>query len=225
MKFELSVRCMSDCFVVVEIQGIFWGRAIFHLNTTKAKIFWKQYDVSSKRKQNVSVRKKKCHRSHRQNFNKSWSNFLANLHCEVNCWTTSAQYPEEEIEGIELPTTTTRRRNTTTTVPPTATARATITTITRPPPPPPVIPERREEHTGRIGHKNVLKILIPAPLRAKYVSRNTIVETSREKVPEKEEVDEKRLTSAFCARMLENAKNYAVTSKTDITLFPEGNNF
>ena len=50
---------MSDCFVVLEIQGIFWGRAIFHLNTTKAKIFWKQYDVSSKRKENVSVRKNK----------------------------------------------------------------------------------------------------------------------------------------------------------------------
>ncbi|EGT50482.1 hypothetical protein CAEBREN_20975 [Caenorhabditis brenneri] len=61
--------------------------------------------------------------------------------------------------------------------------------------------------------------MIPPPLRAKYISRNTIVETSREKIPEKEEVDEKRLTCAFCERMLENAKNYAVTSKTDITSF------
>ncbi|CAL2039902.1 unnamed protein product [Caenorhabditis brenneri] len=133
---------------------------------------------------------------------------------------TTPLFPEEELIEEEIPTTTTRRRTTTTTPPPTTTTRATTTT-TRPPPPPPEIPEqtRREEHTDRIGHKNVLEIMIPPPLRAKYISRNTIVETSREKIPEKEEVDEKRLTCAFCERMLENAKNYAVTSKTDITSF------
>ncbi|PIC33326.1 hypothetical protein B9Z55_013349 [Caenorhabditis nigoni] len=131
---------------------------------------------------------------------------------------SSTMFPEEEIEEIEIPTTTTRRRTTTTTtLPPTTTTRATTTTT--PPPLPPMVPERREERTDRIGHKNVLEIIIPPPLRPKYVSRNTIVETSREKVVEKEEVDEKRLTCSFCERMLENAKNYAVTSKTDITSF------
>ncbi|CAI2351795.1 unnamed protein product [Caenorhabditis sp. 36 PRJEB53466] len=121
----------------------------------------------------------------------------------------------EEEEEEEIPTTTTTRRRTTTTT-------TTSTTTTTPPPPPPT-PEtedpRKEEHADRIGHKNVLEIILPPALRPKYVSRNTIVETSREKVAEKEEVDEKRLTCAFCERMLENAKNYAVTSKTDITSF------
>ncbi|VDL74307.1 unnamed protein product [Nippostrongylus brasiliensis] len=32
-------------------------------------------------------------------------------------------------------------------------------------------------------------------------------------------VEEKRITCAFCERMLENAKNYAVTAKADITSF------
>ncbi|PIO62998.1 hypothetical protein TELCIR_15421, partial [Teladorsagia circumcincta] len=31
--------------------------------------------------------------------------------------------------------------------------------------------------------------------------------------------EEKRITCAFCERMLENAKNYAVTAKTDISSF------
>ncbi|CCD71115.1 Saposin B-type domain-containing protein [Caenorhabditis elegans] len=131
-------------------------------------------------------------------------------------------YPEEEAEEIELPTTTTRRRTTTTTTtttpPPTTTTTVrTTTALTRPNPS--IEQVRREEHNDRIGHKNVLEIIIPPPLRSKYMSRNTIVESSREKVPEKEEIDEKRLTCAFCERMLENAKNYAVTSKTDITSF------
>ncbi|CAI5448571.1 unnamed protein product [Caenorhabditis angaria] len=66
-------------------------------------------------------------------------------------------------------------------------------------------------HTDRIGHKNVLEILLPSGL-----NRNSIeVETTQKP----EIVDDKRMTCEFCERMLENAKDYAVTSKADITSF------
>uniref|UniRef100_A0A8R1HTW1 Saposin B-type domain-containing protein n=2 Tax=Caenorhabditis japonica TaxID=281687 RepID=A0A8R1HTW1_CAEJA len=129
---------------------------------------------------------------------------------------STTELPEEEEEE-EITTTTTRRRPTTTTVKLTTTTRTTTSKTT--PPPVEEEPTRREEHSDRIGHKNVLEIIYPPSVRPKSVSRNTIVETSREKAVEKEDVDEKRLTCSFCERMLENVKNYAVTTKTDITMF------
>ncbi|CAB3409055.1 unnamed protein product [Caenorhabditis bovis] len=123
--------------------------------------------------------------------------------------------PEESSFEIEEPITTTRRRTTIRTTTTTTTMRPTTTTT-------PYREVIEDLEPDRIGHKNVLELILPPPGgHPKHISRNSIdTNISREKSSmEKEETDEKRLTCSFCERMLENAKNYAVTSKSDITNF------
>ncbi|PAV83704.1 hypothetical protein WR25_26623 [Diploscapter pachys] len=91
------------------------------------------------------------------------------------------------------------------------------------------------DKNDRIGHKNVMpgenlmttRRPLPQPQTAPIhvvVPEEEIdvpIEISRSKPQPNIEntVDDKRVTCAFCERMLENARNYAVTSKTDITTF------
>ncbi|CAD6192800.1 unnamed protein product [Caenorhabditis auriculariae] len=82
------------------------------------------------------------------------------------------------------------------------------------------------DRSDRIGHKNVLEVLIPRTTSG-YREKTTpkAVESTdhsletRPTKPQIVETVENRLTCSFCEKLLENAKNYAVTCKTDITAF------